>query len=555
MGKTIIVFEDGRVVDTIEETKWEGVKIENGRLVADVPEPSQNLENATAAKPEELPLMPANTNETPVYADAAAEPSPGVQPDAQPDISQPAFAEEPGAQTDVSQPAFAARPDAQPVASYAEEPDARFSEEAAAAGTERIAGVGTAESRSTPYAAAAAQYPWRGEAAFEDMGKKPGRRGSGVDAKKVIAVILGLVLAAGAGFGGGIAAVNTGNALYLPPFQQITISPTDQVSTTEAVAAKVTPSVVGITSLTTRTVNAFPFGSYEDSRGGVGTGIIVDENGYILTNSHVVMDGEVDTITVLLPDGRDVRGDVLWNERSLDLAIVKVEATNLTAAELGDSDAIRLGSYVAAIGNPMGLDFRGSISQGVVSGLDRTIMTVSGDDVRYSGDNTVEMDGLIQVDAAINVGNSGGPLINSLGQVIGVNTARNQNGEGMGFAIPINTAKPIVDSVKTTGEFHRVYIGITPVNVTEYLAAFPQSDIGVESGAYVYRLSPDSPAEAAGIVEGDVIIEIDNKQIDTSSQLIKSLLGYKTGEVVKVKIVRDKRQMTLDVTLTDSVEQ
>jgi S1-C subfamily serine protease len=521
MGKTIIVFEDGKVVDTIEEAKWDGVKIENGRLIADVRESPQTVESAaaTATVEAETPA-PAmfETTETLAYTNeipADVSVSPEVAEEQFPD----AYPEPP----DTSQPAF----------------DAQVAE----------------ERRSAP-SSATVQYPWRGETTFEDVGRKTGGRGSGVDAKKVIAVILGLVLAAGAGFGGGIAAVNTGSTLYLPSAQQFTISPTDQVSTTEAVAAKVTPSVVGITSVTTRTVNAFPFGSYEDRDGGVGTGIIVDENGYILTNSHVVLDGEVDSITVLLPDGRDVQGDVLWNERTLDLAIVKVNATNLIAAELGDSDSMRLGSYVAAIGNPMGLDFRSSVSQGVVSGLDRTILTVSDSDTRYIGvNNTVEMEGLIQVDAAINVGNSGGPLINSLGQVIGVNTARNQNGEGMGFAIPINTAKPIVDSVKATGEFHRVYIGITPANVTDYLAAYPQSDLGTESGAYVYRITPDSPAEAAGIAEGDVIVKIDGKQIDTSSQLIKGLLGYKAGETVEVEIIRDKRPVTIDVTLTDSLEQ
>jgi S1-C subfamily serine protease len=380
-----------------------------------------------------------------------------------------------------------------------------------------------------------------------DIDRKPDKR-NGVDAKKIIAVVLGLVLAASAGFGGGIAAVNTGNALYAPAVQQITISPTDQVSTTEAVAVKVIPSVVGITSVGTRTIDVFPFGSYENRSGGVGTGIIVDESGYILTNSHVVLDGEVDTITVLLPDGRDVQGDVLWNERALDLAIVKVSAGNLVAAELGDSDKMKIGAYVAAIGNPMGLNFRSSVSQGVVSGLDRNIVASSGSD-----QSAVSMEGLIQVDAAINVGNSGGPLVNSLGQVIGINTARNQDGEGMGFAIPINTAKPIVDSVKATGEFHRVYMGVTPVNVTEFLQAYPQSDLGVERGAYVYRLTPGSPAEAAGILEKDIIVEVDGRQINTSSELIKHLLGYKSGDVAKVKVIRDKREMNFDVTLTDSL--
>jgi S1-C subfamily serine protease len=198
----------------------------------------------------------------------------------------------------------------------------------------------------------------------------------------------------------------------------------------------------------------------------------------------------------------------------------------------------------------MGLDFRSSVSQGVVSGLDRTIVASSG----TAGESPVQMEGLIQVDAAINNGNSGGPLVNSLGRVIGINTARNQYGEGMGFAIPINTAKPIVDSVKATGEFHRVYLGVTPVDVTEFLQAYPQSDLGVENGAYIYRISPGSPAEAAGIQEKDIIVEVDGKKINTSSELIKHLLGYRAGDTVNVKIIRDKRQLTFDVTLTDSLE-
>jgi S1-C subfamily serine protease len=534
MGKTIIVFEDGRVVDTIEETNWEGVKIENGRLVADVPESP-----ATAgAETEAVAGTGAETGTAPETG-AAAETAPESAP-----VFPPA-----------------APQDAPPSAA---EPEARTVPEAAGiSGGEQTAGTGTEERLSAPHTATAEsadakQYPWRGETAYGDTGRTPGHSGPAVDAKKVIAVILGLVLATGAGFGGGIAAVNTGAVALRPSSQQITINPTDQVSTTEAVAAKVSPSVVGITSMTTRTIEVPLFGgAYENKSGGVGTGIIVDESGYILTNSHVVLDGEVDTLTVLLPDGRDVEGDVLWTERGLDLAIVKVKAGNLVAAELGDSDNIKLGSYVAAIGNPMGLDFRGSISQGVVSGLDRAIVAVSEYDSRnnFSLDDPgyVPMEGLIQVDAAINVGNSGGPLINSLGQVIGVNTARNQNGEGMGFAIPINTAKPIVDSIKSTGEFHRVYIGVTPSNVSDWLRSYPQSDLGVKSGAYVNSVTPGSPAEAAGIKAKDVIVGIDGMSVDTSLQLIKHLLGYRTGDVAEVEVVRDKRHMTFKVTLTDSL--
>jgi S1-C subfamily serine protease len=538
MGKTIIVFEDGKVVDTIEEEQWKGVRVENGRLVADIPPaPASGSESAPEAAFTPMPA-PASAF-TPAAPSVAETGTPASEPESAFTAATP--------DEDRHQAAAAVHPDRAAAfhpGQAADHPDR------AAAWTPA---PGQSDEAERQYAAAtataAAQYPWRGEAAYDDIGKGARIRGS-VDAKKVIAVLLGLVLAASAGFGGGIAAVNTGNTFFYPPTaQQITIDPTDTVSTTEAVAAKVVPSVVGITSVGTRTLDIWPFGAYDERTGGVGTGIIVDESGYILTNSHVVLDGEVDTITVLLPDGREVQGDVLWNERALDLAIVKVDADNLIAAELGDSDDIKLGSYVAAIGNPMGLDFRSSVSQGVVSGLDRTIIASSG-----SAQNAVQMEGLIQVDAAINVGNSGGPLLNSLGQVIGINTARNQNGEGMGFAIPINTAKPIVDSVKATGGFHRVYIGVEPADVSAVLRAYPQMDLGVDSGVYIKSLTPNSPAEAAGIQAEDIIIEVDGKPINTSSELIKHLLGYKAGDAVEVKVVRDKRQMSFDVTLTDSPE-
>ncbi|MDR2356026.1 MAG: trypsin-like peptidase domain-containing protein [Clostridiales Family XIII bacterium] len=537
MGKTIIVFEDGKVIDTIEEDKWEGVRVENGRLVANASsasEPEAGAQTVPASEPEAVTYTAPAAPEAPAASVAptppAAEPErPEAEPEKARAYAAPAEEAQAAAFTSGPRPAPAWSPAAEQRGETAR-PSASSAPYAAAA------------------AAAAAQYPWRGEAAYEHIGQKAAGRG-GVDAKKVIAVILGLLLAASAGFGGGIAAVNTGNFYYPAANPQITISPTDQVSTTEAVAAKVIPSVVGITSIGTRTTEVFPFGAYDERTGGVGTGIIVDKSGYILTNSHVVLDGEVDTITVLLPDGRDVQGDVLWNERTLDLAIVKVNADNLIAAELGDSDKMNIGAYVAAIGNPMGLNFRSSVSQGVVSGLDRTIIASSG-----TGQSAVPMEGLIQVDAAINVGNSGGPLVNSLGQVIGINTARNQDGEGMGFAIPINTAKPIVDSVKEKGEFHRVYIGVQAMDVADVLRSDPQLDLGTDSGAYVSALTPGSPAEAAGIQEKDVIVEVDGKQINTSSELIKSLLRYRSGDVAEIEIIRDKRSLRFEVTLTDSLE-
>lgn len=366
--------------------------------------------------------------------------------------------------------------------------------------------------------------------------------------RKVIAVILIVLLSAGAGFGGGIAAMYYyGLGMAGQASQEITINPDDDINTAEAIAAKVLPSVVGISTSTEVTYQSF-FGEQKGMQNGIGTGIIVDENGYILTNSHVVSDGTAKTIIVQLTDGREVPGTVLWNDKSIDLAIVKIEATNLKAAELGDSEDVRIGAYAAAIGNPLGMAFDRTVTQGVISGMDRSI-TVS------DGQTKLTMDGLIQTDASINAGNSGGPLLNSEGHVIGINSAKAQSGEGLGFAIPINTAKPIVDEIKTKGEFKRSYIGIRGASVSDYLQAYPDAEIGTETGVYIVQLYTDSPAEKAGLKEGDIITGLEDQKIESMTQLISGLFQYRPGDTVKLSVIRDSRTMTFNVTLTTMDEK
>ena len=174
------------------------------------------------------------------------------------------------------------------------------------------------------------------------------------NSRKVIAVVLIVLLSAGAGFGGGVAAMYFGQGYFGQAASNVTIKPDDKINTAEAIADKVLPSVVGISTSTEVTYQSF-FGEQKGVQNGVGTGIIVDEKGYILTNSHVVGDGTSEKITVQLTDGRDVPGTVLWNDKSIDLAIVKIEANNLKAAELGDSETVKIGAYAAAIGNPLGM--------------------------------------------------------------------------------------------------------------------------------------------------------------------------------------------------------
>ena len=197
----------------------------------------------------------------------------------------------------------------------------------------------------------------------------------------------------------------------------------------QAVAEKATPSVVGITTTSVDTSNMFAIPTETQ---GVGTGIIVDSNGYILTNSHVISDGQATSVNVLFNDGSTTSGKVVWFDQQLDLAIVKVDKTGLTPAEFADSDKVKVGDISIAIGNPLGLDFQKTVTQGIISGLDRTIQT-----------EKTNMTGLLQTDASINAGNSGGPLLNQKGQVIGINTAKASQAEGLGFAIPhgVNEAK------------------------------------------------------------------------------------------------------------------
>jgi S1-C subfamily serine protease len=236
-----------------------------------------------------------------------------------------------------------------------------------------------------------------------------------------------------------------------------------------------------------------------------------------------------------------VDAKLLWNDESIDLAVIKVNAPGLVPVELGDSDKIQIGSYVAAIGNPLGLDFNGSITQGVVSGLNRTI-TAS------SSTKTTRMEGLIQVDAAINSGNSGGPLLDSKGRVIGVNTAK-ASAEGMGFAIPINIAKPIINRVIETGSFERVYMGVSAGSVSDVAAQYPDLKLGVKEGAFVYDVALASPADAAGIKMKDIITSLDGRAIAGSADLINVLLNYNAGDKVNVTFIRDGQEQTVQVTL------
>ena len=337
--------------------------------------------------------------------------------------------------------------------------------------------------------------------------------------------------------------------------EPITINVNGDMTVAEAVAEKVLPSVVGISTTFTYTsyYNSF-FGwgggsqSYDTTS--VGTGVIVDDRGYILTNSHVVNDGDVKSIKVSLYDGETAEAKVLYSNSTLDLAVIKIDGTerDLVAAELGDSDEVNIGAYAAAIGNPLGLAFERSMSQGIISGLNRAI-TVTNE----STGAQITMEGLMQTDATINSGNSGGPLLNSKGQVIGINSAKASSGEGMGFAIPINVAKPIVQQIINTGSYNRPMIGITGIGLEDqssYSSEQLEEYFGTTTGIYVYSITEGGGAEAADIEKGDIIMELNGTPVGTMNKLNTLLVQYDPGDTVTLTILRDGKEKKVDVTLT-----
>lgn len=317
--------------------------------------------------------------------------------------------------------------------------------------------------------------------------------------------------------------------------QQVNINTSDDINTVSAVAKKAMNSVVGITTVE---VQQYLFSQREVE--GIGSGVIVDTNGYILTNSHVIGGGNAKSITVLFENGDKLPAKVLWNDSFLDLAVVKVDATGLTAATLGDSDKLEVGEIAVAIGNPLGLEFQRTVTSGIISGLNRSI--------QVSSNNVIE--NLIQTDASINPGNSGGPLLNSKGEVIGINTAKIKSAEGLGFTIPINEIKLIIEGIASSGTYKTVFMGISGVTVEEYQATFG-IELSVDNGIILIQVSENSPAGRAGLMNGDIITKIDNEEIKNMSQLKKSLYKYKKGDKAEITIIRNNSENKIDIEFTD----
>ena len=372
------------------------------------------------------------------------------------------------------------------------------------------------------------------------------RRGSGAGT-----VVGAALLAAALASGGTVLALNATGAYEQQT--QSTSSPVgatvsarqpvtiDESSAIIDVAAKAGPAVVKITSSGSATTE---FGTIPET--GVGSGILYNPNGWILTNRHVVEGGN--SLSVELKDGRVFTGEVYGIDTLTDLAIVKIAGADLPSASLGDSDALEVGQLVIAIGSPLGT-YSNTVTSGIVSAKGRSIAAEG---------STVPLNNLIQTDAAINPGNSGGPLLDAGGNVVGINTAIARDSTGIGFSIPINIAKPIMDQAVAGQELARPYLGVRYEPVTVQLAE--KNKLPVQHGALLRpgtsadgsqrpAVEPNGPGDEGGLQDGDIILSVDGQAIDEEHPLDATLSQHAPGRAVTVEVQRGNQTVTLQVTL------
>ena len=359
--------------------------------------------------------------------------------------------------------------------------------------------------------------------------------------KRLIAVIIIAFImgALGGIFGYNLAANNILNNSGNTITGTKTYNVTEQSGVVSAVK-KTSPAVVSITSVQS-TLGFFGAQQTQSS----GTGFIVAPDGLIVTNKHVVADQNAN-YSVFTSDGKEYKATVKARDPLNDIAFLKIDASNLPTVALGDSDKLQVGQTVIAIGNALG-QYQNSVTTGVISGIGRAIQ--AGDS---SGKSSENLQNVIQTDAAINPGNSGGPLVNIDGQVIGINTAVDQQGQSIGFAIPINMIKKQIDQVRVHGVISRPILGIRYIPITKDFAA--RNDLKTDKGILVYGGSdiavlPDSAAAKAGIKENDIILSIGGTNIDENHSVTGILQNYSPGDKVDVKILRDGKESTVQVTL------
>lgn len=375
---------------------------------------------------------------------------------------------------------------------------------------------------------------------------------SGVNKRhlRVLAVVLLLIAVLGIGFLGGWLGARSEKDESAIQKEQIILQ--TQGELIRDIAARVSPSVVSI-RVVGSTVTSF-YGSGQQE--GAGTGIILSEDGIIVTNRHVVPPGTTE-VKITLSDGTEYEGVQIigrtGSSDSLDIAFLKIADTQgrkLVPATIGDSAAVKVGDPVIAIGNALG-QFQNTVTSGIISGFGRDIEAANSD-----GTEVGSLENLFQTDAAINAGNSGGPLVNILGQVIGINTAVAADGaQGIGFAIPINDVAGLINSVKEKGVLERPFLGVGYVSLTNDAAEF--YGLSITRGAYVLPSLPgkpssvitDGPAYKAGIRERDIIVKVNDQPVDENNSLSARINKYQVGEKVTLTIIRDGNEQKIDVTL------
>lgn len=304
----------------------------------------------------------------------------------------------------------------------------------------------------------------------------------------------------------------------------------------ENMLENVIESVVGISRLSNAGGSILNNVSAEDL--GIGTGIVVSEDGYILSNTHVT--GDKFSICYVTIDENVYKGTVVFSEPDLDLSIIKINVKNLKPVVLGDSSDIKIGRQVFAIGNPIGYEFKRTVTAGIISAINRTIKIEDGENVSYISD-------LIQTDATINPGNSGGPLVNNKGEVIGINTVKITSAEGIGFAIPINVIKPVIKKIRENGKFEEATLGIYAYDgeVAEYMNLKNKT----ASGIYVSQVLLNSTTSNTDLKVGDIITSIDGKKLYTINDLREYLYSKEPGNEVILKILRNDREREINVVL------
>lgn len=355
--------------------------------------------------------------------------------------------------------------------------------------------------------------------------------------KTVIACILALGIGVGGGYYFFGSPVNTQPTNVREQTKQ-TKPITETRNTYVVQAAKESgPAVVGIT---TQVFQKDIFNRTIYAGEGVGSGVLIDNDGHIITNKHVVAGARNGEVTVSLSDGSTVTGTVIGSDSQTDLAVVKIKPPkDIKPIKFGDSDSLQVGEPAIAIGNPLGLEFKGSVTSGVISALARTI------------DDQGQRFPLIQTDAAINPGNSGGALINADGELIGINSSKisKEGIEGMGFAIPINSAMTIVDSIIKNGKVIRPYIGVWAVD--RQTAA--RNNVTYEGdGLLVVQLDPNGPAAQAGLVEGDTIAQIDGKDITTLLELKEQIDAKSPGDTILVSYTHNGKMKSTQLKLGEA---